>query len=157
MNLSDQSSTAAVRPHRRPWNKGRLIGAKPPLKPKQVWTVRFHLRREQRWRDLALFDLAIDSKLLGCDVVQLRVCDVSACGQVYNRALIVQQKTDRPVQFEVTESTRDSVSTWLQQRCGSPNDYLFPSRRYRDRPITTRHYARLLKSWLQAVGLNPAA
>ncbi len=151
---------SAVYPYpaqRRPWNKGRLVGPKLALKPRQVWSVRFHLKREGRVRDLALFDLAIDSKLRGCDLVRLRFGDLLAGGVVRSRALVVQLKTGTPVQIEVTHGTRESVLAWIGQRGAKPGDYLFPSRR-RDRDcISTRHYARLLKGWLEEAGIEPSA
>jgi integrase len=127
------------------------------LKPRQVWSVRFHLKREGQARDLALFDLAVDSKLRGCDLVQLRVGDLLSGGVVRSRTQIVQRKTRTPVQFEVTQGTRESVLAWLRQ-CGAKlGDHLFPSRR-RDRDcLSTRHYARLLKGWLLKVGIEPSA
>lgn len=151
------SATHSHPAQRRPWNKGSLVGPKLALKPRQVWSVRFHLKREGRVRDLALFDLAVDSKLRGCDLVRLRVSDLLAGGVVRSRALVVQQRTGTPVQFEVTQGTRESVLTWIRQRRAKPGDYLFPSRR-RDRDcISTRHYARMLKGWLDQVGIEPSA
>jgi hypothetical protein len=96
-----------------PWNKGRLTGQKRPLKPKEVWTIRVRLQLEQRRRDLALFNLAIDSKLRGCDLVRLRVSDVCVGGRVQDRATVIQRKTSRPVQFEITEQTRAAILEWL--------------------------------------------
>jgi integrase len=152
MRTSAVSSLGA----QRPWNKGCLVGPKLALKPRQVWAVRFHLKREGRLRDLALFDLAVDSKLRGCDLVRLRLGDLLAGSVVRSRALVVQQKTGTPVQFEVTQGTRDSILAWIR-RCGvGKSDYLFPSRR-RDRDfISTRQYARLLKGWLRDVGIEPS-
>src|SRR6266436_3884727 len=98
-----------------PWNKGRLTGQKRPLKPKDVWSIRVRLQLEHRTRDLALFNLAIDSKLRGCDLVRLRVDDVSDGGRVRDRATIIQKKTGRPVQFEITEQTRAAIQTWLTE------------------------------------------
>jgi integrase len=100
-------------PRRDPWNKGRLIGQKRPLKPRDVWSIRVRLQVERRARNLALFNLAIDSKLRGCDLVRLHVEDVSVGGRVRDRATIVQKKTGRPVQFEITEQTRASIQAWL--------------------------------------------
>src|SRR5215831_13767745 len=96
-----------------PWNKGRLIGQKRPLKPKEVWAIRVRLQLEQRRRDLALFNLAIDRKLRGFDLVRLRVGDVCVGGRVQDRATVVQQKTGRPVQFEITEQTQAAIRDWL--------------------------------------------
>lgn len=142
---------------RRPWNKGCMVGPKLALKPRQVWSVRFHLKREGRTRDLALFDLAVDSKLRGCDLVQLRVGDILSGGVVRSRALVVQQKTGTPVKFEVTQGTRESVLAWIKQRGATGNDRLFPSRRHDREFLSTRQYARLLKGWLLQVGIEPAA
>jgi integrase len=96
-----------------PWNKGRLTGQKRPLKPKDVWAIRVRLQLEQRTRDLALFNLAIDSKLRGCDLVRLQVDDVCAGDRVRDRTTVIQKKTGRPVQFEITEQTRASIQDWL--------------------------------------------
>src|ERR1700716_1465344 len=106
LNSSSNSKSA-------PWNKGRLIGQKRPLKPKEVWAIRVRLQLEQHRRDLALFNLAIDSKLRGCDLVRLRVDDICVGGHVRNRATVVQQKPRRPVQFEITEQTRAAIRDWL--------------------------------------------
>ena len=96
-----------------PWNKGKLIGQKPPLKLKEAWEIRIRLQLEKRIRDLALFDLAIDSKLRACDLVQLKVRDIAHGDRVASRAMIMQQKTHQPVQFEITEQTRDAVGERL--------------------------------------------
>jgi hypothetical protein len=124
---------------RRVWNKDHLIGPKLALKPQQVWSVRVQLKREGRTRDLALFDLAIDSKLRGCDLVQLRVSDMLAGGVVRSRALIVQQKTGAPVRFEVTHGTRNSVLAWIRERGTGKGDFLSPSRRPDQDCLSTRH------------------
>ena len=124
-----------------PWNKGRLTGQKRPLKPKDVWAIRVRLQLEHRARDLALFNLAIDSKLRGCDLVGLEVDDVCAGGRVRDRATIIQKKTGRPVQFEITEQTRTSIQDWLSKVDASKAKYLFPSR-FRAQPhLSTRQYA----------------
>jgi hypothetical protein len=102
------------------------VGAKPPLKPKQVWSIRFHLQRERCVRDLALFDLAVDSKLHGCDLVRLRIADLVVRGEARRRATVVQQKTSTPVQFELTDQTRESLIAWLALRGGALEDYVFP-------------------------------
>lgn len=139
-----------------PWNRGRLLGQKPPLKLREVWAIRIRLQIAERARDLALFNLAIDSKLRGCDLVSLRVDDVLLGGRIRPRAMVQQRKTGRPVQFELTEQTRDAVMRWITQGQRKPGDYLFPSRIGGGcKPITTRHYARLMDSWVGSVGLDP--
>ena len=152
--------SAVPLPHRRPvvpWNKGRSIGPKPPLKPKQVWAIRLHLQREERLRDLAMFDLAIDSKLRGCDLVRLKIGEVVANATARHRASIIQKKTQQPVQFELTEQTRDSLLAWLVHRGGSLDDYVFPSRAGTGKHLSTRQYARLVGDWVEAVGLGRSA
>ena len=111
-----------------PWNKGRLVGQKRPLRPKEVWAIRVRLQMKRRKRDLALFNLAIDSKLRGCDLVSLRVDDIAAGGRVRDRATIIRHKTSRPVQFEIMEQTRASLQEWLNARPGNRGPYVFPSR-----------------------------
>src|SRR3954447_2764861 len=108
---------------RRPWNAGRMVGAKRALKPQQVWAIRFWLDRERRLRDRALFDLAIDSKLRGCDVVKIRIGELVSGGRVRTRATVTQQKTGRPVQFELLEAARSSLQIWLERRGGTIEDY----------------------------------
>src|SRR5690349_1889343 len=110
------------------WNAGKTVGTKRPLTQKQIWAIRFHLDREGRLRDKALFDLAIDSKLRGCDLVKIKIGDVVAGTDVRTRAIVIQQKTSRPVQFELTSDVRATLLSWLERRCGSITDYLFPSR-----------------------------
>lgn len=131
-----------------PWNKGRSIGAKLALKPRHVWSLRFHLQREGMIRDLSMFDLAIDTKLRGCDLVKLRIGDVVADGEPKKRATVVQQKTGKPVTFELTEQTRDSLVGWLNVRSGCLEDFVFPSNQTADAHIGTRQYARLVKRWM---------
>jgi integrase len=140
-----------------PWNKGRLIGQKRPLKPKEVWAIRARLQLERRARDLALFNLAIDSKLRGCDLVRLMVEDVCAGGRVRERATIVHRKTGRPVQFEITEQTRASIQEWLAEIEARTGRYLFPSR-FRTQPhLSTRQYARIVHAWVERAGLDSSA
>ena len=140
-----------------PWNKGRLIGQKRPLKPKEVWAIRARLQLERRARDLALFNLAIDSKLRGCDLVRLMVEDVCVGGRVRERATIVQRKTGRPVQFEITEQTRASIQEWLAEIDPRSGRYLFPSR-FRTQPhLSTRQYARIVHAWVEKAGLDSSA
>jgi len=132
---------------RDPWNKGKLVGAKPPLRPKHVWSIRSRLEVEGRTRDLALFNLAIDSKLRGCDVVRLRLEDIAPQGAAALRALVRQQKTSRAVRFEMTEHTREAVDAYLRAAGRRPGEFLFPGRRA-GRCITTRQYARLIAEWI---------
>jgi len=114
-----------------PWNKGKLVGQKAPLKPKEVWAIRARLQMEDRARELVLFDLGIDSKLRACDLVKLRVRDVCHGDRVASRATVLQQKTQRPVQFEISPATREAVEGWIRKAGLSPDDYLFPSRVHR--------------------------
>lgn len=110
------------------WNAGEKVGTKRPLTQKQIWAVRFFLDRERRIRDRALFDLAIDSKLRGCDLVKIRIRDLVAGPVIKTRAIVVQQKTGRSVQFEITSDVRASLLAWLERRGGTIDDYAFPSR-----------------------------
>ena len=114
--------------HREPWNKGKLVGQKPPLKPKDIWAIRIQLQNAHQVRDLAMFNLAIDSKLRGCDLVNLRVRDITHGNQIMARAMVVQRKTQRPVQFELTEPTRSAVAAWIEKAKLKPEQCLFPSR-----------------------------
>ena len=141
---------------REPWNKGKLIGAKPPLRPKHVWSIRTKLQIAGRTRDLAMFNLAIDSKLRGCDVVSLRVEDVAPHGHAVDRATVRQKKTGQPVRFEMTEQTREAVDSYIGATSKKPGEFLFSGRRGRDRPITTRQYARLVCQWIASIGLDPS-
>jgi integrase len=138
-----------------PWNKGKIVGAKPPLRPKHVWSIRTKLQVDGRVRDLALFNLGIDSKLRGCDLVALKVDDVAPSGYAADRATVRQRKTGRPVKFELTETTRQAVDDYLRatsRQCGA---YLFAGRRKLDGSLTTRQYARLLAGWVAGIGLDP--
>ncbi|GMR05647.1 MAG: tyrosine-type recombinase/integrase [Gammaproteobacteria bacterium] len=138
-----------------PWNKGKLIGQKPPLKLKEIWAIRIRLQLSSRIRDLALFNLAIDSKLRSCDLVKIRVMDVTHGGTIAKRAMVMQQKTQRPVQFEITEQTREVISDWIAYGRLSNDDFLFKSR-FRSSPhISTRQYARIVQSWVAEIGLDP--
>jgi integrase len=140
-----------------PWNKGRLIGQKAPLKLKEIWSIRIRLQLANRTRDLALFNLAIDSKPRGCDLVGLRVCDIVQGNSVLPRATILQQKTHRPVQFEITEQTRQSISAWIEKAHLTATQFLFPSRVTKSPHLSTRQYARIVTSWVKSIGLDPAA
>lgn len=142
-------------PHRVPWNKGELTGQKPPLRPKHVWSIRSKLQVERRIRDLAVFNLAIDSKLRGCDVVCLKVDDVAPHGIAIDRATVRQRKTGCSVRFELNEQTRESVDAYLRAAAKKSGEFLFPGRRDRDRSLTTRQYARLVSQWIGGIGLDP--
>ena len=138
------------------WNKGRLLGPKPPLQPKHVWAIRTRLQLAKRTRDLALFNLAIDSKLRGCDVVSLRVEDVAPHGYANDRATVRQRKTGRPVKFEITEQTRQAIDDYLRLAHKKPGAFLFTGRKAKDHSLTTRQYARLVSQWTASVGLDPS-
>jgi integrase len=151
--MQDQVN-ATPAPKRVPWNKGKLTGAKPPLRPKHVWSIRTKLQIEGRARDLAMFNLAID-KLRGCDVVAIRVEDVAAGGYTADRATVRQKKTGRPVRFELGEQTRQAVDDYLRTTGKRPGEFLFTGRRGPNRSMTTRQYARLVSDWIGSVGLDP--
>jgi integrase len=140
-----------------PWNKGKLLGQKPPLKLKEIWAIRIRLQLAKRTRELALFNLAIDSKLRGCDLVGLRVHDVVQGSRVAPRAIVMQKKTQRPVQFEITEQTRDAVAAWIATAHLKPEGFLFPSRVSASPHLSTRQYLRIVGSWVGSIGLDPAA
>jgi len=139
-----------------PWNKGKLIGQKPPLKLQEIWAIRIRLQIDSRYRDLAMFNLAIDSKLRARDLLRLRVSDVSHNGGVSSRAMILQQKTQRPVQFELTAQTRDAIGTWIRLAGLVAADFLFPSQLPTSAHVSRRQYARIVESWVTGIGLDPA-
>jgi integrase len=138
------------------WNKGRLLGQKPPLKLREVWAIRTRLELDKRPRNLALFNLAIDSKLRGCDLVSLRLGDVTHGNRIAPRAVIMQQKTHQPVQFEITEQTRNTIGSWVQRAGIQFNEHIFPSRMTPLDHISTRQYARLVSQWVSDIGLDSA-
>lgn len=152
MNDINSSSSRPDRPTR---NKGKLTGTKPPLRPGQVWLIRAKLQLERRTRDLALFNLAIDSKLRGCDLVALRIDDVAPSGYAVDRATVRQRKTGRPVRFELTEATRQALDEYLRVSNREVGQCLFPGRRGPDEHLTTRQYARLVSEWVSGIGLDP--
>ena len=143
--------------HHEPWNKGKLIGQKAPLKLKEIWAIRVRLELSQRTRDLALFNLAIDSKLRACDLVKLKVRDISHGDRVTSRAIVMQQKTSRPVQFEITEQTRKSIAEWLKLADLKSDNFLFPSRIHESPHLSTRQYARIVNDWVEEIGLDPTS
>jgi len=152
--MHENEIAAAAAPRRLPWNKGKLIGPRPPLRQKHVWAIRTRLQLERQVRELALFNLAIDSKLRGCDLVAIRVDDIAPNGYAIERASVRQRKTGRPVWFELTEQTRQTIDEYLTAAGKKPGEYLFEGRR-RGESTTTRQYARLLADWLVGIGLNP--
>jgi len=136
--------------------RGKLTGQKPPLQPKHVWAIRTRLQLAKKVRDLALFNVAIDSKLRGCDVVRLMIEDIAPNGHCIERAIVRQRKTGRPVKFELTEQTRQAVDAYLSKHRCRLNNHLFPGRRDRNRHLTTRQYARLVSQWIASIGLDPS-
>jgi integrase len=144
----------AAKPRSAPWNKGKPVGQKAPLKLRDIWAIRVRLQLGKKTRDLALFNLAIDSKLRACDLVKLRVADVVHGGLVSSRAVVLQQKTGRPVQFEITQLTRESVTSWIAAAALGAGDFLFPTRLHASQHLSTRQYARIVHSWVDAIGLE---
>ena len=151
MGIAQYDPAALGRPA---WNAGRKVGVKKPLKQRQIWAIRFFLDREGRMRDRALFDLAIDSKLRGCDLVKIKIGTVVTGQEIRTRAMVIQQKTGRPVQFEITPDVRASLLAWLERRGGTVDDYAFPSRVDHSDHLSTRQYARLVDEWVTAIGLR---
>ncbi len=137
-----------------PWNRGRIVGPKPPLKPKHISALRTRLQLANRTRDLALFNLAVDSKLRGCDLVGLRVSDIHLGDVVRLQATVYQRKTRRPVPFETTVPMREALAAWLAARSLKAGDWLFPSRSRRSGHLTTCNYSRLVNRWVALVGLD---
>ena len=138
-----------------PWNKDKLIGQKPALKLKEIWAIRTKLQMSNQVRDVALFNLAIDSKLRSCDLVKLRVRDISHGSEISSRAMIMQKKTRQPVQFEITQQTREALSQWIKHANLHNSDYLFKSRFKHSVHLSPRQYARIVDSWVSAIGLDP--
>ena len=138
-----------------PWNKDRLIGQKLPLTLKQIWSIRMYLQSAGKTRDLAMFNLAIDCKLRACDLLQIKISDVCSEGLVNRRATVIQQKTRRPVKFEITDRTKRSIETWIQSASLSASDYLFSSRQKGSPHLSMRQYTRIVSSWVSEVGLDP--
>jgi integrase len=147
----------SVHPARVPWNKGKLTGQKPPLKLPEIWAIRVRLQLSPHARDLAMFNLAIDSELRACDLTTLRVLDISHGQHVSSRAIVIQQKTQRPVQFEITEQTRESLEVWINAAKLGLSDFLFPSRTHGSPHISTRQYARIVHRWVASIGIDDAA
>jgi integrase len=148
--------TQTVFRSREPWNKSKLVGQKAPLKLKEIWAIRIRLELSHRIRDLALFNLAIDSKLRACDLVKLKVRDISHGNQITARAIVIQQKTGLPVHFEITEPTRKSIYAWIEIAHLRSEDFLFPSRIHDSPHLSTRQYARIVNAWVEEIGLDSA-
>ncbi|MEQ1515413.1 MAG: tyrosine-type recombinase/integrase [Usitatibacteraceae bacterium] len=148
------NATTTITSARPPWNKGKQVGQKAPFKLKELWAIRVRLQLRKQSRELALFNLGIDSKLRACDLLKLRVSDVMHGNLVGQRAIVMQQKTGRPVQFEITEPTREAVSAWIKKAELQPNDFLFPNRIQLSPHLGTRQYARIVGSWVQSIGLD---
>ena len=140
-----------------PWNKGKLVGQKAPLRLRDIWAIRVRLQLAKKTRDLALFNLAIDSKLRGCDLVNLRLRDIAHGACISPRAIVMQQKTHRPVQFEITEQTRIAIVDWIKLAQLRSEDFLFPSRINSTKHLSTRQYARIVKAWVTEIGLDPSS
>ena len=139
------------------WNKGKLVGQKAPFKLKEIWAIRIRLQMQERLRELALFDFGIDSKLRACDLVKLRVRDVCHGDRVATRAVVLQQKTQRPVQFEITASTREALEAWMKRAGLKTDSFLFPGRVSKSPHLGTRQYARIVDHWVEEIGLDPAS
>ena len=139
------------------WNKGKLVGQKAPFKLKEIWAIRVRLEMQGRLRELAMFDLGIDSKLRACDLVSLRVRDVCHGDRVAGRAIVLQQKTQRPVQFEITPPTREALEAWIRLDGLKSDSFLFPSRVHASPHLGTRQYARIVHDWVEEIGLDPTA
>jgi integrase len=138
-----------------PWNKDKIVGQKTPFKLKEIWAIRIRLQIGHRTRELAMFDLGLDSKLRACDLVKLRVRDICHGDRISTRAMVMQQKTGRPVQFEITQPTREAVVEWIKEAALKSDDYLFPSRIHESPHLGTRQYARIVDSWVKEIGLDP--
>jgi len=150
MNVSSKKQSS-------PWNKGKLTGQKAPLRLCDVWAIRVRLQLAHATRDLALFNLAIDSKLRACDLVKLTLRDIAHGTQIGSRAIVMQQKTKRPVHFEITEPTRMAIRAWVDEAKIQPGDALFPSRLHDSAHLSTRQYARIVHRWVAGIGLDDAA
>jgi len=140
-----------------PWNKGKLVGQKLPLKPEEIWAIRIHLEMGAKTRDLALFNLALDSKLRGCDLVKLTVKDVLNGNEIKNRSSVFQQKTKQPVKFEITLKTQHALSSWIDCAGLCMVDYLFPSSKRSNYHLSTQQYARIVNRWVESIGLDKSA
>jgi len=137
-----------------PWNKGRIVGQKAPLRLREIWAIRVRLQLRTNLRDLALFKLAIDSKLRTCDLLSLRVGDIAHENHVNSRAVVMQRKTRRPVLFEITEMSREALQAWARAAGLRSSDFVFPSRSGDSADLSTRQYARIVHRWVREIGLD---
>jgi integrase len=142
---------------RGPWNKGKVIGRKLPLSLRQIRSIRVRLKSARQIRELALFNLAIDSNLNACDLVQLRVRDVAKGRRILSRTTIAQLESRRAIHFEISDETRDSVAAWIAHEKLKSDKDLFPSRLSESPHLSTRQFARLVASWVGSIGLHPGA
>jgi len=147
----------AIRALRPTWNKGRIVGRKRPLKPKHVWGIRVRLELAENYRDLAHFNLAVDSKLRCCDLVKMKVVDVMASGQIKERASVLQSRTQKPERLEISEGTRASLARWMREPLMIGSEHLWPGRFHEWLHISTRQYARIVRKWLKSIGLEASA
>ena len=147
--------TVSVTPSKAPWNKEKIVGQKAPLKLKDIWAIRIRLQLGHRTRELALFDLGLDSELRACDLVRLRVRDICHGERVSTRAMVMQQKTSRPIQFEITPPTRDAVTAWIKEAKLVNDDFLFLNRVHDSPHLGTRQYVRILNFWIEEIDLDP--
>lgn len=152
-----ESAICLTQESKTPWNKDKIIGQKRPLKLQEVWSIRIRLQLAENLRELALFDLAIDSKLRGCDLVGLRVSDIAHGPTIMHRAIVLQQKTQRPVQFEITEQTREALAAWIVHANLKDGQFIFPSRKRASPHLSTRQYARIVERWVISIGLDPSS
>jgi len=134
-----------------PWNKGKLVGQKKPLKLREIWEIRVRLELNQSYRELAMFELAIDSKLRSCDFISLKIRDVFLGTTIQSWAMILQKKTQTPVRFEIMPRTQESVIHWVRFTGREPNDYLFPSCSNKKKHISSRQYSRIVKGWVSSI------
>jgi len=139
------------------WNKGKVVGQKLSLKPEQIWAIRIHLDMAHKIRDLALFNLALDSKLRGCDLVKLTVKDVSLGDKIKTRSIVLQQKTKQPVKFEITPKTQKALLAWIAKAHVRSMDYLFPSCISLGYHLSTQQYANIVNGWVESIGLDKSA
>jgi integrase len=157
VSVIETQNLPVIRALRPAWNKGRIVGQKRPLKPKHVWAIRVRLELAENYRDLALFNLVINSKLRGCDLVKMKVVDVMTSGQNKERASVLQSKTQKPVRFEISEGTRASLAQWMEHPLMVGSEYLWPGRFHERLHISTRQYARIVREWVSSIGLEVAA